>query len=696
MIQDGLNNKFEKKKIKIQNKEIGYSPIFNFFDCQTEFLTKPQNSIDFKCLLCGKVYKAKLGESGNLKKHLEKNHKNLKNWLETYLKHSNKSHKKWVLDENFTNLAKYFLTSSTAIKELDNPFLRKMLKFDIPSDETFKLNILPELIDILHKAIEEMLKEAKSICLITDLWSNNSNEQFLALGASFVFKNLSKKIRIIGMTPTNGSSNAESIKECIERIINNYDFDKRKIIGISCDQGSSLVRLFRQNENCLFDEQIAENNSNSSENFTNQINFSSTFEQIDQEIQEVANDEVGFLDDNESHENVENEDESNGESNDQTNEEENEENSDPINLLDIEIGTYSVPRYSCAAHKINLAVRSSIKSCQSFARMLANLSRFAKSIRVSNVNSLDFINKKCKLRCENGTRWSSSYLMLESFYNAYEKGAFKDDKPCPVSKEKIVSFLKILHPLYTFSVLTQKTDWTIGDLIPALIIILNGTLGAMNETGVRRQLVEELKKSIKSRFNFELNSKIYLTAAILNTSKLELWYEESYGVEFRTKAIECLAETVNFLLDEKEEPTQTSSSTRQSNPRPYQNSENAALRNLVKSKSYQTSDDSLRINKLHEIRVECSSYLEFIEDITNRQKSTQSFWSEYGNKFPYLVKVVIKLFSIPASSAFIERFFSICGLACNKRSMNMNADTLIEKVLLRVNLDLLEYRQKND
>ncbi|CAF1091558.1 unnamed protein product [Brachionus calyciflorus] len=67
-----------------------------------------------------------------------------------------------------------------------------------------------------------------------------SNEQNLALAVSMVNNDLSKKLRIIGMTPTNDSSNAESIKEYIERIINAFNFDKRKIIGFCCEQGSSF------------------------------------------------------------------------------------------------------------------------------------------------------------------------------------------------------------------------------------------------------------------------------------------------------------------------------------------------------------------------------------------------------------------------------------------------------------------------
>lgn len=103
----------------------------------------------------------------------------------------------------------------------------------------------------------------------------------------------------------------------------------------------------------------------------------------------------------------------------------------------------------------------------------------------------------------------------------------------------------------------------------------------------------------------------------------------------------------------------------------------------------------LKISKLHDIRLECTQFLQFIEDGTNLQKSTQAFWNEYGFKFPSRCKVARKIFSIPASSAFVERFFSVCGLACHKRSMNMKSETLIEKVMMRVNIDLINCKQQS-
>lgn len=417
-------------------------------------------------MVCQNTYSAKLGVLSNLKKHLFNSHENLRTWLDAYVLQSRRNIDKYTLCDKMVLLTKYFLSSNSAMVELENLYLRKLLTFKLPSPFTFKRKIIPKINENLYKSLEEKLVEANYVCLIIDLWTNFSNEQFLAVGASMIFKNFKKETRVIGMVTTNGSSNAESIKEFVEQIVNKFDFEKKKIIGVVCDQGSSLLRLFKQNENFLFDECIGSNNhshglsniNNSQEETLSNVSsilnddFHALLNSVDDEIEEILDEDEEFIIDEE----IESDEECDESVLIRTEESEEYESEDQVNVLNIELGTNMLPRYSCAAHKINLAVRESIKSCPGFSNILTKLSNFAASIRRSNVLSVNFIEKKAKLRCENGTRWSSSYLMLESFYKAYEKNAFSPENPCPVDKNTIAAYLKILHPLYTLSLMSQK------------------------------------------------------------------------------------------------------------------------------------------------------------------------------------------------------------------------------------------------
>lgn len=48
---------------------------------------------------------------------------------------------------------------------------------------------------------------------------------------------------MVGMS---GIHNAENTKLAIEEIINSYEFEKKNIKSVVCDEGKNLIRLFKQ------------------------------------------------------------------------------------------------------------------------------------------------------------------------------------------------------------------------------------------------------------------------------------------------------------------------------------------------------------------------------------------------------------------------------------------------------------------
>jgi len=112
----------------------------------------------------------------------------------------------------------------------------------------------------------------------------------------------------------------------------------------------------------------------------------------------------------------------------------------PAKDFSIKLGTNIIPRFSCASHKNNIAVRLAIRKSPSLTKTLLALSSYASSVRVSILKSPIFIKKKVRLQVENKTLWSSSFLMLESFYRAYKANAFIEQNPCPVTFAKIQKY----------------------------------------------------------------------------------------------------------------------------------------------------------------------------------------------------------------------------------------------------------------
>jgi hypothetical protein len=56
------------------------------------------------------------------------------------------------------------------------------------------------------------------------------------------------------------------------------------------------------------------------------------------------------------------------------------------------------------------------------------------------------------------------------------------------------------------------------------------------------------------------------------------------------------------------------------------------------------------------------------------------FWKHHEDKLPYLAKLSRRLYSIPATSACVERKFSAGGLLINERRSSLNPET-VENIL---------------
>ena len=95
-------------------------------------------------------------------------------------------------------------------------------------------------------------------------------------------------------------------------------------------------------------------------------------------------------------------------------------------MLKINSGADNIPRFSCANHKFNIAVRAAITVHIELTEILKNLNKANSSIRRSVSLNHAFKSEKCKLRLDNLTRWSSAYLMLLSVSKAYNKNMFSE------------------------------------------------------------------------------------------------------------------------------------------------------------------------------------------------------------------------------------------------------------------------------
>ena len=104
------------------------------------------------------------------------------------------------------------------------------------------------------------------------------------------------------------------------------------------------------------------------------------------------------------------------------------------------------------------------------------------------------------------------------------------------------------------------------------------------------------------------------------------------------------------------------------------------------------------IRNQKDVEKEMADFQEIISnaDIINYIMSSADFWNDNKNKFPIFYKFIQIIMNIPATSAMLERFFSITGIICDKRRLNMNIDLIIMRCMFKANMILLNEIHKNE
>jgi hypothetical protein len=233
--ENGKKGIFLPKQFEYGEIRKKYSPILNFYEHDTIFESKPTGKLNFRCLICKTKYRAKIGKSSNLNRHLVQDHldnKQLTEWYTKYSEQNTKSKDGSCLDDNMLLLIKYFISSNNSLVELKNKYFQKLMKqakITSPDYRTFVNNFLPKVMQQSHEAFLTKLEKSISISLITDIWTNKQLKDFIAVAANIIDEKFNKELLVIGFTRMSGRHCAENVKQGVESIVNKYSFDKSKI-----------------------------------------------------------------------------------------------------------------------------------------------------------------------------------------------------------------------------------------------------------------------------------------------------------------------------------------------------------------------------------------------------------------------------------------------------------------------------------
>ena len=177
---------------------------------------------------------------------------------------------------------------------------------------------------------------------------------------------------------------------------------------------------------------------------------------------------------------------------------------------------------------------------------------------------------------------------------------------------------------------------------------------------------------------------------------LKYWIECEFSVGYLEKGLDSLKYIAEKLVYQKYEqqketirvPSSTATTSQTTSQANFYSDFFGASK---KSKEVETKKYRFR----EQLSKECSNFSRLVEQECNSE-SFHDFWLEKTKELPILSKVAKILHNIPSTSAFLERFFSISGVVCDPRRLNMKEDLVILRSLLKCNASILrELNNKN-
>lgn len=116
-----------------------YTTRLHFFSSIRIFKERPTGHVKFECKICKIQLQAIFPCFNNLNNHVKSVHSELtKKWRDGCAKKRNSN--AGVIDDDLYDLIRFFISSNTALAQLENPYLRKLLEkvIKIPCVKTFR------------------------------------------------------------------------------------------------------------------------------------------------------------------------------------------------------------------------------------------------------------------------------------------------------------------------------------------------------------------------------------------------------------------------------------------------------------------------------------------------------------------------------------------------------------------------------
>ncbi|XP_050958759.1 zinc finger BED domain-containing protein 4-like [Labeo rohita] len=537
---------------------------------------------------------------------------------------------------------------------IENPHFRRFLnvldsKYTPMSRTSLTEKLIPHLVTKVKGDIIKALDVQSNVAITADLWSDRRLRSFLGVTAHVACKDkdsYSLKSFLLDCRRFTGKHCGERIASAFDNIVEEYGVG-HKISYILTDNASNMKRAFKVRM---------------------------------PEVEQPEGDSSDDLDDETMWEDA--------------------EHVEPWS---------SGERLSCFAHSLQLVINDGMKEVKAIARAIAKASKFTTLLHSSSKHRDMFeahFGSNKSIPAANNTRWNSTYKQLKALTTLDHRSITEmcsDTENLVFSIREWAQLTDLCALLEPFSEATDLTEGdtavTISMVVPTILDLRTHLIKMEVHLPQIVTIVRAMKKSLEKRFsgifrriNMDegdpeqpFNHRIYFLAAMLDPQFGLSWVDldvqngESGPAlkRFRDDLKKSLTDLLITEVDRDATAATIAEDTEESHsdsPPPLKHQRLLSRYKAFKLKRSTTQDSS--------IDAQISKYLDSINDI---DCDALTFWSKNKERFPNLHDVALKVLSVPASSAPVERVFSRGGILMRPHRARLGHKMLQFLIFLKCN-----------
>lgn len=298
----------------------------------------------------------------------------------------------------------------------------------------------------------------------------------------------------------------------------------------------------------------------------------------------------------------------------------------------------------CYAHTLQLVINDGFKQAGNISKVLGKASAIVSYVRKSGCAS-DILESENRLQANNTTRWNSQLMMVRSILKIPQEKleSLNTQHRLTVYDRKILEdLIEILTPFEIATNHIQGDNLITSSMVVPCTRVLKSKVEKLYEKYSSR-FVLALKTSIHKRLSTYEEVDAFITASALDPRfKLKWCKPDEYTFQKQNfiLKVNSVSDSLPVVVEPSDEPEPSAKK-----PRIEFFSE------LIKSSEKDTSNSSADSEVEEYLSAPCIPL----------DTCPLAFWKSHQSKFPVISQLVPRFLCIPASSAPVERLFSVAG-----------------------------------